>query len=72
MRWSQPARWQTGPWIGQPVDVSLLLDRPRLCLDGGSVEATDILTDETLDLGQPVPLPKPQEGRLVWVRAVGI
>jgi hypothetical protein len=58
-------------WIGQLVDVSFLLDRARLRLDGGKLTATDILTDEILDIERPVPLPKPQAGRLIWVRTVG-
>jgi hypothetical protein len=59
-------------WIGQPVDVSLLLDRARLGLDGRYVEAMDILTKEAVDIAQPVPLTRPQEGRLIWVRTVGV
>ena len=58
-------------WIEQPVDVSLLLDRARLGLPHGVLLATDILTEEELDISQPVPLPNPREGRLLWVRCDG-
>ena len=58
-------------WIGQPIDVSLLLDRPRLGLTEGLLTTTDILTDEMLDITQPIPLAHPPEGRLLWVRADG-
>lgn len=59
-------------WIGQPLDVSLLLARSRLGLDGGPVDVTDILTDEALDIERPISLVAPQEGRLIWVRAAGV
>jgi hypothetical protein len=55
-------------WIGHPLDVSLLLDRRKLGLGAGKLEATDLLTDEILDLERPLALPRPQEGRLIWVR----
>ncbi|MGC9346552.1 MAG: glycoside hydrolase domain-containing protein, partial [Anaerolineae bacterium] len=55
-------------WIGQTFDVSLLLDRDRLDLGAAPLQATDILTDEPLDIEAPIPLANPQEGRLIWVR----
>ena len=56
-------------WIGHPLDVSLLLDRSRLGLGLGPIHATDILTEETVHLDQPLALLRPREGRLIWVRA---
>lgn len=55
-------------WQKQTIDVSLLLDCKTLGLPKGPLSTVDILTDETLDVFQPIPLPNPKEGRLLWVR----
>ena len=74
-----PALWA---WVGDSIDVSLLLDRGKLRLGDGSLLATDIMTDEELDIFKPVVLTTlkepaksaftnkifPFEGRLIWVR----
>lgn len=55
-------------WMEENLDVSIALDRRILRLPKGRLSATDILTDETLDIEHPVPLPDPKQGRLIWLR----
>lgn len=56
------------PWMEMTLDVSLLLDRKRLGLPAGKLEATDVLTDERVDVLSPVPIPDAKAGRLLWIR----
>lgn len=55
-------------WMEQTLDVTLLLDRKSLRLPAGKLVATDIFSDENLDIDAPIPLPDPKFGRLLWVR----
>jgi hypothetical protein len=55
-------------WMEMTFDVSLLLNREVLGLPEGPLQATDILTEETVDLTKPVLLPNVKFGRLLWVR----
>jgi hypothetical protein len=48
-------------WVGDSIDVSLGLDRRKLGLPAGPLQATDILTGEELDIGKPVPLRTPKQ-----------
>ena len=55
-------------WMEQSFDVSLRLDRATLGLPAGFLRTTDVFTGEELEITDPVPLPDPREGRLLWVR----
>ena len=55
-------------WMEMTLDVSLLLDRQRLGLPEGPLQATDILTGEAVDIDKPVLLPDHKAGRMLWVR----
>jgi hypothetical protein len=56
-------------WMEMTFDVTLLLDRRVLGLPEGRLEATDIPTEESVDLTKPLPLPDMKFGQLIWVRA---
>lgn len=56
-------------WLQTKLDVSLLLDRAALGLRTGSLQATDILTGETIDLTRPVEINEKISGRLIWIRS---
>jgi len=64
------ATWHTPfpHWMGATFDVSLLLDRQVLGLPEGPLAATDIFTENEVDVTKPVPLPDMKAGRLIWVR----
>lgn len=55
-------------WMEMTFDVSLNLDRRRLGLPLGKLKATDILTDEDVDVARPVGIADMQMGRMIWVR----
>jgi len=62
--WHQPL----AEWMRETLDVSLDFDRRALGLPAGPLTAIDVLSGETLDPVRPIPLPRPREGRLLWVR----
>jgi hypothetical protein len=62
--WHQPL----AEWMRESLDVSLDFDRRALGLPAGPLRAEDILSGEVLDPHRPIPLPRPREGRLLWVR----
>jgi len=59
---------EVAAWMEMTLDVSLLLDRRKLGLPDGPLQATDILTGEDVDIKRPVLLPDPKAGRMLWVR----
>jgi hypothetical protein len=61
--WHPPVAY----WVGKSIDVSLALDRQRLKLPQGSLQACDILTGEQLDLDKPVQLDERISGRLIYI-----
>lgn len=55
-------------WMEQEFDVSIALDRTMLRLPDGNLQVTDIMTDQSLDIAHPIPMPDPSAGRMIWIR----